>query len=83
MKRELAIANVDSIIAKHADFWVLLDTCDISRDATADTWTADCLKEAGQAGEVAYVLSRFVWSASEGRIISITDPRVMRGFSAP
>ncbi len=83
LKREQALALFDDAIAKHQDFWVLIDTCDISVDSVAETWTADCRKEAGQDGTVAYVVSRFVWSGRDGKLQSITDPQIMRTFTPP
>jgi hypothetical protein len=58
------------------------ESCEVSIDKEAGTWTADCKKIAHQGGQVAAVVTRYVWSA-DGTIRSIADPKVLRAFSAP
>lgn len=77
-----AASTFEAMVAKHPGLWVIHDTCDVTIQKEPGTWTADCRKVAQQDGQVASVVTRYVWSA-EGLITSISDPKTMRAFAAP
>jgi serine/threonine protein kinase len=81
--RDALVSTYDAWFRRWPDQWTLYDTCDVTIQPGGEaTWTADCATTAQKGGEVAFVTTRYVWSA-EGKVVSIQEAKVHRRFAPP
>jgi hypothetical protein len=78
------IRTSEGYFRQYPDQWILYDVCETRIDKGAETTlVSDCTAVSHRKGELAVVIQQFVRGGPETRIQRLTEPRVLRKFSAP
>lgn len=67
------VTQADSFYKSDATFWEQIDSCAVSFQQAADTWTAECKTIKNLNGKLAAVTERMVWSTSQGKLKALTE----------